>query len=255
MDYQKDILYLDIETAPMEGLVKGNDETFGHLWEEKVEKMKKYAPQDYPDDMSEEDKVQTAGLYAEFGRVVCISFGAFYESKDTHETRFCVSSIYGTDEKQMLQQFANLLDKNKLTYRKLCGHNAKDFDIPYLIRRMLIYQIKLPQILQLTDKKPWETPIVDTMELWKCGATRYSAQLKLLCAVFGIPTPKDDIDGSEVANVFYHEKDYKRISVYCEKDVVATMQVHLHLLGYNSLPENSIVHVGTNPIQSATDKQ
>lgn len=236
---EQNILFLDIETAPMQGLVDGNDETMQHLWNEKIEK----ALANTDTEMSEEERVQQAGLYAEFGRIVCISFGMYYSDRSTGDERFCVTSLYGESEKQILENFAAMLTKKKMTVNKMCGHNAKEFDIPYIIRRMLILGIPLPSILQIADKKPWETPIIDTMEIWKCGAYRYAAQLKLLCAVFGIPTPKDDIDGSEVAGVFYKEKNYDRIATYCEKDVVATMQVYRKLNGQKLFDTEKITHL------------
>lgn len=247
--YNPKVLYLDIETAPQTGLMK--NEVLKDLWDEKMTKMRETDPDKYPESMSEEDYAQEAGLYAEFGQIVCISFGTFYTSKTTKELRFCVTSVYGSNEKELLQNFASMLTKKselkepKIKY--FCGHNAKEFDIPYIIRRMLIHKISLPAVLQILDKKPWESPIIDTMELWKCGSYKYATKLKVLCAVFGIPTPKDDIDGSEVARVFHQEKNYRRIQTYCEKDVIATMQVHLNLLGERSLDPSKITHAPQEP--------
>lgn len=234
------ILFLDIETVPMQGLVDQNDELMQELWAEKAAKLQSSEGEE---DLTPEEKVHEAGLFAEFGRIACISFGAYYQSKEDGSMRFCVTSMYGPNEKQLLENFATMLNKKKMSISKLCGHNAKEFDIPYIVRRMLILEIPLPNILQIFDKKPWETPVIDTMEMWKCGAYRYAAKLKLLCGVLGIPSPKDDIDGSEVAGVFYKEKDYDRIATYCEKDVVATMQVHRRITGDKILPENMITHI------------
>ncbi|MCQ2191447.1 MAG: ribonuclease H-like domain-containing protein [Paludibacteraceae bacterium] len=232
------ILFLDIETAPMQALVDQNDETMQHLWDEKMAKLNADN-----EEMTPEEHIQQAGLYAEFGRIVCISFGAYYKSKDSAEMRFCVSSFYGPNEKQVLEKFSEMLVKKRMSITHFCGHNAKEFDIPYIIRRMLILNVPVPDQLQLAEKKPWESPIYDTMEMWKCGAYRYSAQLKLLCAVLGVPSPKDDIDGSEVAGVFYNEKNYDRIATYCEKDVVATMQVHRRLTGNAIIDDSLITHL------------
>ena len=147
----------------------------------------------------------------------------------------------------MLAGFANMLTQRRLEFGTLCGHNAKEFDIPFMARRMVINRIPLPEQLKIYDKKPWEIPVIDTMEMWKFGAYRYATQLKLLCEVLGIPSPKDDIDGSEVASVYYKEKDLDRIASYCEKDVIATMQIHRRLTGEDILDPSKIEHVKTEP--------
>ncbi|MBQ4035463.1 MAG: 3'-5' exonuclease [Paludibacteraceae bacterium] len=237
------ILFLDIETVPMQALVDQNDEDMCHLWEEKLAKMTAAAQGDDTSEQSEEERIQQAGLYAEFGRIVCISFGAYYPDKNDGSQRFCVSSFFGSDEKRIVESFSNMLVQKKLTIDKLCGHNAKEFDIPFIVRRMLILGVPVPELLKIYDKKPWETPVIDTMEMWKCGAYRYAAQLKLLCQVLGIPSPKDDIDGSEVAGVFYKEKNYDRIATYCQKDVIATMQVHRRITGQKLIEKERITEI------------
>ncbi len=236
------ILFLDIETAPMQSLVDQSDETMCHLWEEKLAKTAAGTDESAAD-QSPEERIQQAGLYAEFGRIVCISFGAYYPDKEDGSQRFCVSSFFGTDERRIVESFSNMLTQKKLTINKLCGHNAKEFDIPFIVRRMLILGVTVPDLLKIYDKKPWDMPIVDTMEMWKCGAYRYPAQLKLLCQVLGVPSPKDDIDGSEVAGVFYKEKNYDRIATYCQKDVVATMQVHRRITGQKLLETTRITEI------------
>lgn len=237
------ILFLDIETAPMQVLVDQSDADMCHLWEEKLAKMAALSSGETTDDQTPEEHIQQAGLYAEFGRIVCISFGAYYPDKNDGSQRFCVSSFFGTNEKKILESFSNMLVQRKMTIEKLCGHNAKEFDIPYIVRRMLILGVQVPDLLKIFDKKPWEMPIVDTMEMWKCGAYRYAAQLKLLCQVLGIPSPKDDIDGSEVAGVFYKEQNYDRIATYCQKDVIATMQVHRRITGQSIMDNNLITEI------------
>lgn len=249
MEEQTNILYLDIETVPMQSLVDQDNPEMTHLWDDKLAKMQAYSGNTDLENQTEEERIHQAGLYAEFGRIVCISFGQYYQAKDDNSMHFAVSSLFGTNEKRLLENFAAMLTKKKMTVSKLCGHNAKEFDIPFIIRRMLILNVPLPYQLQLFDKKPWETPIIDTMEMWKCGAYRYAAQLKLLCAVLGVTTPKDDIDGSEVAGVFYKERNYDRVATYCQKDVVATMQVHRRILGKNVLPEDKITIVQTEAIE------
>lgn len=237
------ILFLDIETVPMQALVEQSDKEMCHLWEEKMAKIAALSAGEATDDQTPEERIQQAGLYAEFGRIVCISFGAYYPDKNDGRQRFCVSSFFGEDEEKILESFSSMLIQKKMTIDKLCGHNAKEFDIPYIVRRMLILGVPVPDLLKIYDKKPWDMPVIDTMEMWKCGAYRYSAQLKLLCQVLGIPSPKDDIDGSEVAGVFYKEKNYDRIATYCQKDVIATMQVHRRITGQTTIGTDLITEI------------
>lgn len=232
------ILFFDIETAPQTATLAELDPILAHLWEDKVEQMKQRVPERYSADCTGESKFQEAGIFAEFGRVVCISVGYVRETDGVRH--FKEKSFYGEDEKQILLDFASLLDKAYASPSHfLCGHNSKEFDLPFVARRMLIHGIKLPDVLNVAGKKPWEVRSLDTMEMWKFGDYKHFTSLKLLCAVFGIPTPKDDIDGSQVASVFYDEKDAKRIAVYCEKDVLATAQVYLRMVGETVIaPEN-----------------
>lgn len=224
------ILFFDIETAPQTATLAEMDPTLAHLWNDKVEQMKQRVPERYGDDCTGESKFQEAGIFAEFGRVVCISVGFIYEVDGVRH--FKEKSFFGEDEHRILLDFASLLDKAYSSpCHYLCGHNSKEFDLPFVARRMLIHDIKLPDILNVAGKKPWEVRSLDTMEMWKFGDYKHFTSLKLLCAVFGIPTPKDDIDGSQVASVFYDDKDAQRIAVYCEKDVLATAQVYLRMVG------------------------
>jgi len=236
------ILFLDIETAPQTESYSTMNETLAHLWEEKIEQMKNRLPERYPEECTAESKYQEAGIFAEFGRIVCISVGYIYYKDNQKHLR--EKSFYGTDEHQILIDFANLLNKAYADrYSYLCGHNSKEFDFPFIARRMLIHRIPLPEILNIANKKPWECQFLDTMDLWKFGDYKHYTSLKLLCAVFNIPTPKDDIDGSEVAGVFYEEKDYDRIAIYCEKDVLATVQVYLCMNGSEPIDAKNVEHV------------
>jgi uncharacterized protein YprB with RNaseH-like and TPR domain len=154
-----------------------------------------------------------------------------------------VTSFWG-DEKKILNDFSNLLNTHfNGTQHLLCGHNAKEFDIPFIARRMIINGIALPNKLNLFGKKPWEVPHLDTLELWKFGDFKHFTSLKLLTKVLGVPSPKDDIDGSEVARVFYEEKDIDRIITYCEKDVIAVAQIFLRFRREELLIEDEIIHV------------
>lgn len=230
------ILFLDIETAPLTATYDEMDATLAHLWDEKTEQMKRRAPERYDEECSGESMFHEAGIFAEFGRIVCISVGFIH--KGTHLKE---KSFYGTDEKRLLCEFADLLNGHYSDYGAyLCGHNAKEFDLPFIARRMLVHGIPLPEILNVAGKKPWECRFLDTMDLWKFGDYKHFTSLKLLCAIFGIPTPKDDIDGSQVASVFYDEKDYDRIAKYCEKDVLATAQVYLRMNGMETIKEENV---------------
>lgn len=237
-DLQK-IMFLDIETVPQTGSISDTTDELAHLWEEKYRLIQKRMPEKYTDETTPaESYASSAGIYAEFGRIVCISVGFIYYRGP--EMCFRTKSFAGDDEKLILEDFSRLISKFCTSKEHtFCGHNIKEFDIPYICRRMLINGMKLPAILNISGKKPWEISFIDTLELWKFGDYKNYTSLKLLTAVFGIPTPKDDIDGSQVASVYYIEKDIHRIAVYCQKDVVATAQVFLKMQAMPVLkPEN-----------------
>lgn len=225
------VLFLDIETVPQVSDFNDLDDKFKLLWEKKAEQLKRNKPD------ATADKLYTnAGIYAEFGKIVCISCGF------TNGKEFRIKSYYGDDEKILLEEFAQLLDKHyNNSYNLLCAHNGKEFDFPYIARRMLVNGVKLPNILDLAGKKPWEIKHLDTMELWKFGDYKHYTSLELLAALFNIPTPKDDIDGSMVGHVYWVEKDLDRIVTYCQKDVVTIVQLLRRYLGLSLIPETDIV--------------
>lgn len=228
------ILFLDIETAPQTYSYEELDETTKKLFEGKTRFQLK-------DDKSPEEVYnERAGILAEFGKIICISVGFVNESATGRQIR--LKSFYHDDEETLLKQFKKLLEDHYNTDSHiLCGHNAKEFDFPYICRRMLINGIPLPGILDIAGKKPWEINHLDTMELWKFGDYKAYTSLALLCHVFQIPTPKDDISGADVARVYYEEQDLERIKVYCEKDVVALIQLFLRMRG-NSLINEGEIH-------------
>ena len=228
------ILFLDIETVPEYHNYRGLDNETQQLWEQKTQYQRK-------DEVSAEDFYERAGIWAEFGKIITISVGYFVNKGDIRNFR--VTSFWG-DEKKILNDFSNLLNTHfNGPQHVLCGHNAKEFDIPFIARRMIINGIALPNKLNLFGKKPWEVPHLDTLELWKFGDYKHFTSLKLLTKVLGIPSPKDDIDGSEVAHVFYVENDIDRIITYCEKDVIAVAQIFLRLRREDLLIEDEIIHV------------
>lgn len=226
------VLFLDIETVPAWPDYHSVPEIFRLLWDRKAEHIKR-KENETPDLLYER-----AGIYAEFGKIVCISVGIF----KNNEVR--IKSYYGDDEASLLKDFSYMLETyyNEPDYF-LCAHNGKEFDFPYIARRLLINGLKIPSILDLAGRKPWEVKHLDTMELWKFGDFKNYTSLELLATVFNIPTPKDDIKGSDVANVYWKDKDIERIAVYCQKDVVTIIQLFLKYQNKDLLPENLISFV------------
>ncbi len=214
-----EILFLDIETVPLYPKFEMLSEKEKQLWTKKASRL-------ISDNETSEDIYSKAGIYAEFGKIVCISTGFISEKDGTKEFR--LKSFFGDDEKELLLAFAEMLNThyNKDKYY-LCAHNGKEFDYPYIARRMLLNGIKLPKILNISGLKPWEVKHLDTMEMWKFGDYKSYTSLDLLTTIFNIPTPKDDIDGSQVYKVYYQENDLARIVKYCEKDVLAIAQLLL----------------------------
>ncbi len=227
------ILFLDIETVPEEKTYKELSPERQSLWEQKTAYQRK-------EEQSPEAFYERAGIWAEFGKIVCISVG-FLDTTTANSQQFRIKSFAG-EEAQLLRQFKQLCDEHYyLKSHLLCAHNGKEFDFPYIARRMVIHRINLPKILNLFGKKPWEVQHLDTLQLWKFGDYKHYTSLALLAQIFGIPTPKDDIDGSDVARVYYQEKDLDRIVRYCEKDVLTLAQVFLTFLNKPLLEENDIV--------------
>lgn len=230
----ENILFLDIETVPEEENFELLDEEKKELFGLKTQYQRKeeYTPEEFYD---------RAGIWAEFGKIVCISVGYFTFKGDIRHFR--VTSFYG-EEKKILQDFSNLLNTHfNQPQHIMCGHNAKEFDFPFIARRMIINQVQIPNKLNLFGKKPWEVPHLDTLEMWKFGDFKHYTSLKLLTKVLNIPSPKDDISGSEVGHVYYVDKDIDRIIVYCEKDVIAVAQIMLRLRREDLLIEEEIIHI------------
>ena len=230
----ENILFLDIETVPEVEHFSDLDKTKQELWELKSQYQRK-------DDFTAEEFYNRAGIWAEFGKIICISVGYFTFQGDLR--MFRVTSFHG-EEKSLLKDFKNLLISHfSQAKHLLCAHNGKEFDFPYIARRMIIHGMTLPYKLNLFGKKPWEVPHLDTLELWKFGDYKNYTSLKLLTNVLGVPSPKDDIDGSEVYHVYYQEKNIDRIIDYCEKDTIAVAQILLRLRGDELLHNNEIIHI------------
>lgn len=228
------ILFLDIETVPQHQHFNDLDATSKALWEQKSQYQRK-------EDYSAEEFYERAGIWAEFGKIVCISVGYFVLKNDIRNFR--VTSFFG-EEVKILKDFKTLLETHfNKPHHLLCAHNGKEFDFPYIARRMIINGIDIPFKLDLFGKKPWEVPHLDTLELWKFGDYKTYTSLKLMAHVLGIPSPKDDIDGSEVRGVFYEENDIDRIVIYCEKDTVTVAQILLRLRNDDILNADEILSV------------
>ncbi len=208
------VLFLDIETVPQYGNWDEMDESLQKLWDKKTLHQRK------DDFTAEEFYKERGGIMAEFGKIICISVGILDKSD-----KIMIKSFAGDDEKKLLEEFGEIFNRPKLRDVILCAHNGKEFDFPWIARRFLINGMQPPKPFQLFGKKPWEIPHLDTMELWKFGDYKSYVSLELLANVFGIPTPKDDIDGSMVASMYWIEKDLFRIVQYCEKDVLTLANI------------------------------
>jgi 3'-5' exonuclease len=232
------ILFLDIETVPMVGRYEDLSDPFKGLWDKKSDQLARNDKSLNDEKKKPAEIFPRAGIYAEFGKIICISTGVLRNQS------LWIKSFYGDDEKELLVDFAEMLGKaHEKQFRFLCAHNGKEFDYPYIIRRMLVNGIKIPPILDLSGKKPWEVNHFDTMELWKFGDYKNYTSLELLAALFGISTPKDDIDGSDVAWVYWEDRDLPRIVTYCQKDVKTVADLFLKFQGKPVVQENQVTYV------------
>lgn len=221
------ILFLDIETVPLVYRYDEMPETARELWNKKWQYNKEITP---------EQQYAKAGIYAEFAKVVVIGLGYY------HQGKFRVKTIASDHEADLLAQFAELLRQHFNTNAHLlCAHNGKEFDFPFLCRRFLINNMPLPKILQIQGMKPWEVKHMDTMDLWKFGDVKNFSSLNLLAYVLGIPSPKDDMDGSMVGKTFYEDKDLEKIERYCKKDVITLARVYNRFAGLGNLSEEDII--------------
>lgn len=240
------VLFLDVETVSGTATHDELPNDLKALWQHKSRSiLKRYDAEVEPEEAAALYP-EKAGIYAEFGRIICISVGVVHREREDGRLRIRLKSFADHDEKALLESFAQMLDQHYGDPQRyyICGHNIKEFDVPYICRRMVTNQLPLPILLDLFGKKPWETKhLLDTMELWKFGDYKSYTSLKLLAAVLGFPSPKDDIDGSEVGRVFWEENDLERIAHYCEKDVLATAQLFLRFQRKPILEEDQIKHV------------
>ncbi|MEQ8907757.1 MAG: 3'-5' exonuclease [Vicingaceae bacterium] len=217
------VIFIDIETVSQKPSHNQLEPDWQKLWEKKAQYLTK-------EEESPEEIYNRAGIYAEFGKVICISVGLYREVKD--ESHFRIKSFYGDDEIVLLKEFADLLKKHfESNDYLLCAHNGKEFDFPFLARRMLVNRIKLPYLLDIAGRKPWEVQHLDTLQLWKFGDYKHYTSLDLLTQLFGIKSPKSDMDGSDVGRVYWKEKKLKKIVEYCQNDTLAVAQLLLAYMG------------------------
>jgi DNA polymerase elongation subunit (family B) len=221
----EEVLFIDIETAPLAPEFGKLPERWQKLWEHKMRSQ-------LSEGETAEDLYNRAGIYAEFGRIICISMG--YIAVKENERFYRVKSFSDENEKLLIGNFFQALQKfMKAGKRKVCAHNGQEFDFPYIARRAIVHGLKLPKILDIAGTKPWEVKdqLLDTLQLWKFGDYKHYTSLSLLCELFNIPTPKDDIDGSRVAHVYWEENNLDRIVKYCEKDTLAVANLLLRYKG------------------------
>ena len=233
-----DLLMIDIETVPQFQDHEQLPDLWKSLWFDKISKT-------VPENVTPtESYLQKAGILAEFGKIICISTG-YLILNENKELTLRVKSIYGHDEKIILQSFSDLIDKLHKHNKnfEFAGHNIREFDIPYICRRMLINQMQLPAYLHLHGAKPWDVKMVDTLQWWKFGDYKNYVSLNLLANVLGIPTSKTDIDGSMVQHVYYKEKNLPRIVEYCQRDVVVVANIVLRFKNLPLLKEENVIIV------------
>lgn len=239
------VLFLDIETVPAYKNYNEVPSAAKEFWDKKASFLAR------EDEDNPESLYGRAGIYAEFGKIICISVG-FLVSTEGGDKQFRIKSFSGHDEKKLLEEFIALVTRHYDDGQHLmCAHNGKEFDFPYLARRMLINGLKLPNMLDIAGKKPWEVAHLDTMVLWKFGDYKNYTSLALLANVFDIPTPKDNMDGSDVARVYWEENNLERIVEYCQKDVLTIAQLLLKFKGQALIEEDNIMLPELSPAVEA----
>ncbi|HMG82569.1 MAG TPA: ribonuclease H-like domain-containing protein [Ferruginibacter sp.] len=233
----EDFLIIDIETVSQQPGFDLLSADWQQLWQDKVKHS-------LPDNISPgEYYPQRAGVMAEFAKVVCISLGYFKKEQGKYQLR--VKSIYNIEEKELLKAFIQTVDQLYISNNNwsFTGHNIKEFDVPFLCRRILINDLPIPPYLDFQNMKPWETNMVDTFQYWRFGDYKQYTSLKLLAAALNVPSPKDDIDGSMVGDVFWKEKNIERIAFYCQKDVVTVANIVCRFKNLRLLNSDQVVFV------------
>lgn len=229
----KHILFIDLETVAAQPRFEDLEERFQPLWEKKAKNLKS-------EQEPAESYAERAAIYAEFGKIIVIGVGYFVEMGG--ELQFKCKALAGDDEKMLLASFAAMLDQiSAREMWRLCAHNGKEFDFPYLCRRFIINELPIPKLMNSMGKKPWETAFLDTMEMWKFGDFKAYTSLELMAACLGVPSSKSDIDGSQVGKVYYETGDIQRIAAYCCQDVAVLGQIYMRLMGFGYLNPDQII--------------
>lgn len=229
---RENIVFLDIETVPQYANFTDVPEPLQHLWEEKITKQRLLRENE-----TIPESFGRGGLYAEFGKIICIVTG--YIQKD----KLHIRSFAGDDEVQLLKEFSIFIEHHKPFSRpvQLCAHNGKEFDYPYIARRMIVNRLKIPALLDNAGKKPWEVQLIDTLELWKFGDYKAFTSLNLMAYIMGLPSPKQDMDGSMVGTYYWQKKELAKIVRYCCSDVVTLTNVFLRIKGDITIAEENVI--------------
>jgi len=238
------ILFIDIETVPESANFEDIDTNKQQLWRKKASNSSWYK-KNYDDDSESiaQSFCEKAGIYAEFSKVVCISLG-YFVLKENAISYLKVKSFYSDNESEVLHSISNVLHThyNKPEQDHLCGHNIKEFDVPFLCRRLLINRLPLPKLIDVAGAKPWQTTqFIDTLQLWKFGDYKNYTSLDLIASALHLPSPKNEMNGSQVRDVYYEQGDLVKIAKYCEQDVFTTARVYLALNGMSDISEEQMV--------------
>jgi DNA polymerase elongation subunit (family B) len=240
------ILFLDIETVSYRPTFDALEEELQDLWRVKSRQISPRLDEAPSDEEVARRYKERAAIFAEFGKIICISVGIVVRNKEDQRLQVRLKSFASENETELLHEFSQMVLQyyNDPNRHYFCGHNIREFDIPYICRRMVVNQLPFPNSLQLAGKKPWETKhLLDTLEFWRFGDNKNFTSLKLLAAILGFPSPKDDIDGGDVGRVYWEEKDLPRIAHYCEKDVLATIQLFLRYRRMPLLEDDQVMHI------------
>lgn len=232
----RDILFVDIETVANTYDYNAMDERMKIQWSRKASFLRREK-----DQTDEGIYHERAGIYAEFGKIICIAVGKFFET-EAGDLVLKTKAYYGDNEAEILADFKSMIEKMDAAVLKLCSHNGKEFDYPYICRRMLVNGISLPAALDIMGKRPWEIQHLDTMEMWKFGDYKHYTSLDLLAAIFNIPTSKNGMDGSQVNVTYHRDNDLQKIKDYCVRDVIVLAQLYLKMRAINLNKELGILN-------------
>lgn len=229
----QDVLFLDIETVP---LYAEYDELEGmekYLWDRTARYIN-------TEEETDSETYAQAGVYAEFGRIVCICVGNIGIDNECEFLK--LRCFYNDDERNLLLEFKSFLQKLN-TATILCAHNGKAFDFPFICRRMLINGIELPEIFVNSENKSSELQHLDTLEFWKFGDYQHFTSLEHLAHLFKLESSKKDIDRGSVQKVYYSQNDPQKIVDYCFNDVVTIAQLLLRFNNQNTIRTENIYYV------------